>query len=103
MLARDIMQKPVAIHAEARVSDALKKMRESGHRFLPVVDSDGQAVGLFSTLSVIGSLVPDYIVSGDLDDIPYAPDFGLLRQHYDDVKDQPVSKLMVDKPFVIKA
>ncbi len=103
MLARDIMQKPVAIHAEARVSDALEKMRESGHRFLPVVDADAQAVGLFSTLSVIGFLVPDYIVSGDLDDIPYAPDFGLLRQHYDAVKDQPVSKLMIDKPFVIKA
>jgi len=103
MLARDVMQKPVAIHAEARVSDALEKMRESDHRFLPVVDADGRVVGLFSALAVVGYLVPDYIVSGDLDDIPYAPDFGLLRQHYDAVKDQPVSKLMVEKPFVIKA
>jgi len=103
MLARDVMQKPVAIHAEARVSDALEKMHESGHRFLPVVDADGRVVGLFSALAVVGYLVPDYIVSGDLDDIPYAPDFGLLRQHYDAVKDQPVSTLMVDKPFVIKS
>ncbi|OIQ02358.1 MAG: hypothetical protein AUK36_07350 [Zetaproteobacteria bacterium CG2_30_59_37] len=102
MLARDVMQKPVAIHAEAHVKYALDKMRDNGHRFLPVVDADGRVVGLFSALSVIGHLVPDYIVSGDLDDIPYAPDFGLLRQHYDAVKGLPVSQLMIAKPFTIK-
>jgi len=96
------MQKPVVIHADAHVKYALDKMRDTGHRFLPVVDAEGRAVGLFSSLSILGHLVPDYIVSGDLDDIPYAPDFGLLRRHYDAVKHVPVSQLMVEKPFVIK-
>jgi len=96
------MQKPVVIRADAHIKYGLDKMRDTGHRHLPVVDDEGRAVGLFSALSVIGHLVPDYIVSGDLDDIPYAPDFGLLRRHYDEVKDLPVSQLMVDKPFVIK-
>ncbi len=102
MLASSIMKKPVVIHADAHVKYALDKVRDTGYRFLPVVDTQGRPVGLFSSLSVIGHLVPDYIVSGDLDDIPYAPDFGLLRQHYDAVKDLQVSKLMVEAPFVIK-
>ncbi|OIO68471.1 MAG: hypothetical protein AUJ58_08565 [Zetaproteobacteria bacterium CG1_02_55_237] len=102
MLVSSIMQKPVVIQADANVKYALDKMRESGRRMLPVVDADGRVVGLFSTLSVIGHLVPDYIVSGDLDDIPYAPDFGLLRKHFDAVKDLPVSQLMVEPPFFIK-
>lgn len=102
MLARDVMQKPVAIHADAHVKYALDKMRDSGHRFLPVVDEQGRVAGLFSALSVIGHLVPDYIVSGDLDDIPYAPDFGLLRQHYDAVRGLPVKQLMIERPFTIR-
>lgn len=102
MLASNVMRKPVVIHAEAPVEYALGKMRESGHRHLPVVDDEGRAVGLFSSLAVIGHLVPDYIVSGDLDDIPYAPDFGLLREHYEAVKSLPVSQLMVEHPFMIK-
>lgn len=102
MLARDVMQKPVAIHVDAHVKYALDKMRDSGHRFLPVVDGEGRVAGLFSALSVIGHLVPDYIVSGDLDDIPYAPDFGLLHQHYDVVQGLPVSQLMIVRPFAIK-
>jgi len=102
MQASSIMQKPVMIHADAHVKYALDKIRDTDHHMLPVVDGEGRPVGLFSTLSVIAHLVPDYIVSGDLDDIPYAPDFGLLRKHYDEIKGLPVSQLMIDKPFVIK-
>lgn len=102
MLASHVMQEPVVIRADEHVCDALDRMRESGHRFLPVVDADGKPVGLFSALAVVGHLVPDYIVSGDLDDIPYAPDFGLLRQHFAEVQDKPVAELMIDKPFIIK-
>jgi len=103
MLAREIMQKPTAIHADAHIKYALDRMHETGHRFLPVVDAEkGCVIGLFSALSVIAHLVPDYIVSGDLDDIPYAPDFGLLRQHFDKVRDMPVSELMVDPPFAVR-
>jgi CBS domain-containing protein len=102
MLAREIMHKPTAIHADAHIKYALDRMRETGHRFLPVVDAENHAIGLFSALSVIAHLVPDYIISGDLDDIPYAPDFGLLRQHYDKVRDMRVSELMVDPPFAVR-
>jgi len=96
------MQKAIVAHADTPVTSALDKMLETGHHMLPVVDEENRVVGLFSTLSVIGHLVPDYIVSGDLDDIPYAPDFGLLRNHYDAMKDLKVSQLMVDAPFAIK-
>jgi CBS domain-containing protein len=101
MQASSFMQKPVAVHADAHVKYALDKMRDTGHRMLPVVDAEGRVVGLFSALSVVEHLVPDYIISGDLDDISYAPDFGLLRKHYDAMKNLPVSELMVE-PFVIK-
>ncbi len=102
MLASSIMQKPVVIHNDAHVKYALDKMRETGHRLLPVVDKENHIAGLFSMQSVIAHLVPDYIVSGDLDDIPYAPDFGLLRKHYDAVKGLQVSELMGEKAFVVK-
>jgi CBS domain-containing protein len=102
MQASSFMQKPVAVHADAHVKYALDKMRDTGYRALPVVDAEGRAVGLLSARSVIAHLVPDYIVSGDLDDVPYAPDFGLLRKHYDAVKDLQVSELM-DEPFIIKS
>jgi len=102
MLASKVMSSPVVIHADAHVRYALDKMRDSGHRRLPVVDADNHVVGLFSLRSVLVHLVPDYIVSGDLDDIPYAPDFGLLRKHYDDIKGLQVSELMGEAAFVIK-
>jgi len=102
MLASNIMQKPVVIHVDAHVKYALDKMRETGHSILPVVDKKNHVVGLFSMLSVMTHLVPDYIVSGDLNDIPYAPDFGLLHQHYNAVKGLQVSDLMSEDVFLIK-
>lgn len=101
MQASSFMQKPVSVHADAHVKYAIDKMRDIGYRMLPVVDADGCVVGVLSTRSIIAHLVPDYIVSGDLDDVPYAPDFGLLHKHYEAVKNMPVSELM-DAPFTIK-
>lgn len=102
MQAGSFMQKPVAVHADAHVKYAMDKMRDTGCRMLAVMDAEGRAVGVLSERSIIAHLVPDYIVSGDLDDVPYAPDFGLLRKHYDAVKNLPVSELM-DEAFIIKS
>ncbi len=101
MQVSSFMQKPVAVHADAHVKYAMDKMRETGYRMLPVVDAGGRVAGVLSTRSIIAHLVPDYIVSGDLNDVPYAPDFGLLRKHYDTVKNRLVSELMAE-PFVVK-
>jgi len=102
MLASSIMQKPVVISATARGKEALDLAIETGHRMLPVVDDAQHVVGMFSSFAVLGYLVPDYIVSGDLADVSYAPDFGLLRKHYDELEGKKVADLMSPKPFTIK-
>jgi len=102
MLASSIMQKPVVISANAQGKDALDLAIETGHRMLPVLDDAQHVVGMFSSFAVLGYLVPDYIVSGHLADVSYAPDFGLLRKHYDELENKKVADLMSPKPFIIK-
>ena len=102
MLASRVMKKPVSIHADAQVRYALGKLREHGFRVMPVVDADRKLIGVFSLKSILRRLVPDYIVSGDLDDVPYAPDFGLLHKHMDEVRKKRVADLMDREMTVVR-
>lgn len=93
---------PKTAHVDEKVGPVLARMRKHHLRMLPVL-SDGDIVaGVISTYSVMRHLVPDYIVSGDLDSVPYAPDMGLLRKHYDELAGKPVSEVM-DEPLTVHA
>jgi len=101
MLASRIMvRNPVTTRPNARVGDALKIMREGCFRVLPVVDGDGKVLGMFSTFSIIEHIVPEYIVSGDLVSVAYAPDIGVLRSKYPAVMDMRVEEAMTE-PLLI--
>jgi len=101
MLATRIMAgNPVTTRPDARVAEALKVMREKSYRMLPVVDGEGRVLGVFSTFSIIEHIVPEYIVSGDLISVPYAPDIGILRSKYPTVMAMKVEQAMT-KPLLV--
>lgn len=95
MIASKIMvEQPQTCTVDEPVGDVFRRMRSLGLRMLPVVDADGVVQGILSTFSVLGHIVPDYIVSGDLNSIPYAPDIGLLHKHHITVSAQTVAEIM---------
>lgn len=103
MLAEKIMvTKITTAHIDDRVCDVLKCMRDAKLRMLPVVDDAGVVVGVVSTFSIMENVVPSYIVSGDLNQISYAPDMGILRKHYLEVIEKDLLSVMETKPLLVK-
>ncbi|TLS66306.1 CBS domain-containing protein [Mariprofundus erugo] len=95
MLATEFMiDQPHTCLIDEPVGDVFLRMRAQGLRMLPVLDAGGCVKGVLSTYSVLGHIVPDYILSGDLSAIPYAPDIDMLRTHYTDVAGRLVGGVM---------
>lgn len=103
MQARKIMTThPKSAHIDEKVGDVLVRMRSQHLYMLPVL-SDGDFVeGVVSTYSVMSYVVPDYIVSGDLDSVTYAPDLGLLRKHYEELSVKSVRDV-IENPLTVHA
>lgn len=102
MLVEKIMNtKLITIAPDCTMNKALSCMLDEGLRMLPVVDEDRCLLGVVKTFSILMHVVPDYIVSGDLDSVPYAPDIGTLHKHYQQIADKPVQELMQTDPLVV--
>lgn len=103
MLAENIMVTEVTTaHVNDRVCDVLERMRAAKLRMLPVLSDGGVVAGVISTFSIMEHLVPSYIVSGDLNQISYAPDMGILRRHYKEVAQKDLRSVMETKPLLVK-
>jgi len=104
MHAKNIMTTDVVVcHPEQTVADIAAVLNEKTFRMIPVVDAEHKILGAVNTLSVLASLVPAYIVAGDLKSIPYAPDIGLLRKHYKKLLQCEVSEVMDKNPTIVHA
>jgi len=104
MYAKNIMTKDVVVcHPEDTVESIAAILNEKTYRMIPVVDADHKILGAVNTLSVLASLVPSYIVTGDLKSIPYAPDIGLLGKHYEKLLHRKVVHVMDKKPTIVHA
>jgi len=104
MHAKDIMTTDVVVcHPEQAVAEIAAVLNEQSFRMIPVVDAEHKILGAVNTLSVLSSLVPSYIVTGDLKSIPYAPDIGLLRKHYTTLLNRNVSEVMEKNPTIVHA
>ncbi|MDQ6953308.1 MAG: CBS domain-containing protein [Mariprofundaceae bacterium] len=102
MLAERIMMTHlVTAHVDESISDVLVRMRQAELRMLPILNSDQTVAGVVSTFSVLSHIVPDYIVSGDLDQVSYAPDMGILKKHYSEQARKHVSTVMERAPLLI--
>ena len=104
MHAKNIMTTDVVVcHPEQTVADIAEILNKKTFRMIPVVDAERKILGAVNTLSVLSSLVPEYIVKGYLKSIPYAPDFGLLRKHYKELMACKVNHVMDEHPTIVHA
>ena len=104
MLAKNVMVADmVTALADEKVEDVLHKMRSAKLRMLPVLDADRRVIGVVSTFSVMERVVPSYIVTGDLNQIPYAPDMGVLHRHFEEVRGLRADAVMDAKPLKVQA
>ncbi|MDQ6994202.1 MAG: CBS domain-containing protein [Mariprofundaceae bacterium] len=102
MLAKRIMVTHlITAQVDECISDVLKRMRDSDLRMLPVLYPDQTVAGIFSTFSLLSHIVPDYIVSGDLDQVSYAPDMGILHQHYIELSTKEVAVALDKVPVTV--
>ncbi len=103
MHARKIMTRnPKTCRVDEPIGRVLERMRKASLRMLPALGEDGRVAGVISTFSVMERIVPDYITSGDLDSVPYAPDIGILGQHYRELAEKPVAEVMDPKPLTVR-
>ncbi|MDQ6970367.1 MAG: CBS domain-containing protein [Mariprofundus sp.] len=103
MIAENIMvTNIVTARVDEAVDHALARMRDARLRMIPVVGDDAEIVGVISTFSVLEKVVPSYIVTGDLNHIPYAPDIGILRRHYDEISTLSIAAIMDKNPLTVQ-
>lgn len=81
---------------------ALDKLYDNGVRMLPVVDAEKRVLGIISASSLLTRVAPEYIASGDLDPVHYAPDLGLLQRRFHELMPASVSDVMDNKPVMIR-
>ncbi len=93
---------PITALDTETVGVVLDRMCGKGMRLLPVLDAGGKVLGVVTLFSIMTHIVPNYIVTGDLEDVAYAPDIGLLRRHYDEILGQPVTGVLDAEPLLVR-
>ncbi len=103
MLAEKIMVTNVITATQDElISDVIVRMHKAKLRMLPVLDSKQHIAGVISTSCILTHIVPDYLISGDLTEISFAPDMGILRRAYSKASSQKVSEVMNSKPLTVR-
>ncbi len=102
MLAEQIMTTEVlTVLPDDEAAKVIPLMKEGGVRMIPVVDSDGKVAGMINSLSLLGRIVPKYIASGDLDGVSYAPDIGVFKQKFCQLRECKVRDVMEPSPTLV--
>ena len=103
MLAETVMVTDVVTaRSDETVDVVLERMRSAHLRMIPILDGGHQVLGVVSTFSVLEKVVPSYIVTGDLNQVSYAPDIGVLRRHYKEISASSVTAVMDTAPLMIQ-
>jgi len=92
--------KVVIVEPDMRVGETIERMHPGGHRILPVVDGRGVVKGILSSASIVAHLLPEYIASGELENVSFVPDIGVLRKHYLKMQCHRVDECMDDSPVL---
>jgi len=103
MRADKVMRtKFVLCRVDETVGDVLLRMREHGLRMLPVVDEEERLVGAVWTCGLLARIVPEYILEGELKEVHFAPDLGLLHRRYQELVDLRVQEVMDPEPMTVQ-
>lgn len=99
MLVQDIMSKAVKIATpDTLVRDVAMVMCFNKISGLPVVDGDGQIVGMISEKDILWGMFPSLHESIR---VPSVPDFEALEKEYKDIVNLRVAELMTTKVFTV--
>ncbi len=110
MSCRDLMiENPITVTENQKVSEVLKLFNKHEIRSVPVVNDDGELVGMYSLFNLINSILP---VSANLgDDITHKHDMGISLAGLGDASmmpnrlkkelDIPVNEFMNKKPAFV--
>jgi CBS domain-containing protein len=102
MQAQQVMiSNPYTAHIDELIEIVIIRMRNANLRMLPVTDHSGVVLGVISTFSILEHIVPNYLISGDLNQISFAPDMGILRRQYDTYTNKQISEVMDPKPLLV--
>lgn len=81
------------------VAEAMKLLRGSRVRQLPVVDENNKVLGLLTSRKLLYLTLPRYIAEGLLKDVKFAPDLPQFHQKTAELAGKDVCEVM-DKEFV---
>lgn len=103
MHANLIMVKDViTCRSDQTVAEAIEFLNTKTFRIIPVVDDENHILGAVNTLTLLTHIVPEYIVDGYLQSVPFAPDIGLLRKHYREILQKSITEVMDANPTVVR-
>lgn len=80
------------------VAEAMKVLRDSRIRQLPVVDENNKVLGLLTSRKLLHLTLPRYISEGLLKDVKFAPDLPQFHQKCAELAGKDVCEVM-DKDF----
>jgi len=99
MKAKDIMTREiVTLPLQCTVGWALRECARKKFQAFPVVDQEGRLRGIFSIMMVFQSILPPYILSGELSQVTYAPDLEEVHQKLATLRKQPIEGTMKPDP-----
>ncbi len=102
MLAEKIMiTQVVTAVTHERVGEVHDKMNTHKLRMIPVVDQSNCVLGVLSTFSIMQSIIPEYLNSGDLQQISYAPDLDIVQRNYISIMQRSVQEFMDTSPLFV--
>jgi len=103
MHAKLIMVKDVmTCRPDQTVAEVIELLNRKTFRIIPVIDDKNQILGAVNTLTLLAHILPEYIVKGYLQSVPFAPDIGLLRKHYQEILQKSITEVMDDNPTIVQ-
>ena len=102
MKARDIMTTEiVTLPLQCTVGLAIRECARKNYQALPVVDHEGRLHGILSVMMVLQSILPPYILSGELSQVTYAPDLEEIHHKLAALQNQPIEGMMKTNPATV--
>ena len=99
MKAKDIMTTEIAtLSLQCTVGWAMQECAHKKFQAFPVVDHEGRLRGILSIMMVFQSILPPYILSGELSQVAYAPDLEEIHQKLATLRNQPIEGIMKSDP-----
>lgn len=103
MYANLIMAKNVmTCQPDQTVAEVIGLLNGKTCRIIPVVDDKHHILGAVNTLTLLAHIVPEYIVDGYLQSVPFVPDIGVLHKHYREILQKNITEVMDDDPTLVR-